>query len=216
MPTVIDAPSPKKARTEWDGPVSDELVKKKEEVEAVQTDEDAAKFIESMTEMLKMANNEEFSAEISNALDRVISGYSDPTGDASFGLLDMGVSSPTSNNMTLGDGLEFFDFSSYSRAFDDDIGSKAATPDLLQTTSANPSPGSGSETEATHAFGVPDTVTIVEPKTEDNVDGIDPLRLGIWKEIDGGEGAYHQPGDGWKWDGPMSTPDQPWAIVSQP
>ncbi|KAI0703825.1 hypothetical protein BC835DRAFT_1317755 [Cytidiella melzeri] len=219
LPAPIDAPSPKKARIDWDGPASAELMKKNEEVEAVQSDEDAAKFIENMTEMLKMASNDEFSAEISNALALVISGYSDTSiGDTGFGMLgDVGSSSPMTNSQPTGDGLEFFDFSSYSSAYDDDTGSKAVTPDLLQATSTNPSPRAGSENEHTvHVSNVPDTVTIVEPKADDGTVGLDPLRLGIWKEIDGGIGSYHQPGDGWKWDGHMPSSEQSWAIVSQP
>jgi hypothetical protein len=214
LPAPSDAPSPKKARTDWDGPASAELTQKKEEVDSIQTEDDATKFIESMTEMLRMhSTTAGLSAEVSHALAEVISGCDPSSGD--FGALgNFGPSSPAMSNLALGDGLEFFDFTRYSSAFDDDTGSKAVTPDLFQPTSAKPSPGSDSEREQMQVqtlSNVPDTATIVQPRSED-----DPLRLGIWGEIDGGIGSYHQPGDGWKWDEPMPTSEHPWAIVSQP
>lgn len=216
-PTPIDAPSPKKARTDWEGPVNGELAKRNQEADAVQTDDDAAKFFADMTDLLKMASSDgqEYSAEISDAIDKALQGYSDPTaGDGGFGLLsDVGASSDASNNLTLGDGFEFFDFTSYNNsASEDDAGSKAATPDLLQA-STGPSPESGSETDAAHP-PVDHSVRIAQLKGEVE-DGID-LGLSIWKEVDGGQGAYHHPSEGWKWDSPMPALDQPWAILPEP
>lgn len=217
MAGPVDAPSPKKARTDWDGPANAELAKKKEEVDALQSDEDAVKFFENMKDLLNMTSGDESAAEIANMINGIISDYNDPlSNDGGFGALgDVGTADPSANNSSLGDGLEFFDFNSYSSAFDDDTGSKAVTPDLLQTTSTNPSPRSGSETDHVQASNVPDTATIVEPKAHDGAVMIDPLRLGIWKEIDGA-GSYHSHGDDWKWDGHMPSSDMSWAIVSQP
>lgn len=216
-PTPVDAPSPKKARTDWEGPVNGEVAKRSQEADAVQTDDDAAKFFADMTDLLKMASSDgqEYSAEISDAIDKALQGYSDPTsGDGGFGLLsDVGVSSDASNNLGLGDGLEFFDFTSYNNsASEDDAGSKAATPDLLQA-SMGPSPESGSESEAAHP-PVDDSARIAEPKN-DVEEGIN-LGMGIWKEVDGGQGAYHHPSEGWKWDSPMPALEQPWAILAEP
>ena len=98
------------------------------------------------------------------------------------------------------DGSEFFDFSSF--VADDDLGSKAATPDLVQSTvGGGPSPGSGTGPEDVghHQPGL-DTAKIVDPKDGDDADA---LRLGFWKEVDGGEASYWQSADtNFKWDAP--------------
>ena len=103
--------------------------------------------------------------------------------------------------------IEFFDFTSYDALADDDSGSKAPTPELVPSSSANPSPESGSEADAVgHSLNV-------DLKIGDFLDLSDPLRLGPWKEIDGGEAAYHLQPD-WKWDSSMPISDQPWAVFT--
>lgn len=209
-PTVSDAPSPKKLKTEWDGPVSDEVTKKKEEIESIKTDEDANKFFETM--MQAMTASGPMAAEISEQIDQILQGCGASASD-NLGLLADPLMPPSpllnNNNSGLGDGLnEFFDFSLYG-AYEEESPSKVNTPDLVHPTSQNPSPGSTSETEVLQ--NGPDVAKIVDPKTEDGTD--DPLRLGIWKEIDGGQGAFHMPSDGWKFDGPMPTHEQPWSLL---
>jgi len=100
--------------------------------------------------------------------------------------------------------VEFFDFSSFGAGDEDDAGSKAETPDLISSSSTNPSPESGSEVDAAHQALTSDV------KSEDFSDH---LRLGVWKEVDGGESAYFHSGQ-WKWDSPMQSLDQPWAIFN--
>ncbi|KAK1229093.1 hypothetical protein PQX77_007855 [Marasmius sp. AFHP31] len=205
---------PKKFKQEWDGPPSEELIKKEEAVESIKTEEDATMFLEQMTQLIQMSNNEDggnsLSQDISETLDMILKGYSAaPDGDHGTGLSSMlggdlsgsgaGSSSPVKEEYELS---ELFDFSSYA-AHEDDAGSKANTPDLISTT--NPSPESGSETDPAHPASV-----LSETKLEEFSD---PLRLGGLKEIDGGESAFFQSNE-WKWDAPMTTLDQPWAIFN--
>ncbi|KAF8996578.1 hypothetical protein BDZ89DRAFT_1257565 [Hymenopellis radicata] len=76
--------------------------------------------------------------------------------------------------------------------------SRAATPDLVSSSSTNSSPESGSEVDTPHAH------TFSDLKTEEPAD---PLRLSTTKEVDGGESAYYQ-STAWKWDGsPMPRAD---------
>ena len=201
--TVIDAPSPKKTKTEWEGPESDALVKKRQEVEDANTDEDATKFLENMTEMFAMATSDgkEIPPEVSETLSQILSNF--PFEDAN-GLRGSSPALPLTS-----DGSEFFDFTMYGQ---EDHGSKAPTPDLLPTMSAKPSPSSGSDADSTHGPSTStDTATIVDSGIEDTFDGSDPLRSGMWTAIDGGEGSYWNVGP-WKWEGTMPTLEQPWAI----
>ena len=212
---VSSDPSPsKKPKTDWEGPESEELQQKKQAVEGVKTDEDATKFLENMTEMLAMVSGEgkQVPAEISDTLDQILSNLSDSvTGIGTLGDAS-GVRSSTppiaSNG---GDGLEYFDFSLYN---EDDRGSKAPTPDLVQTSSTNPSPGSDADSSHGPLSTVPDTARIADSKIEDELDGSDPLRLSFWSEVGGGEAAYFN-SDPWKWEGSMPTSDQPWAILDR-
>jgi hypothetical protein len=210
--------SPKRIKTEWDDPPSEELSKRKEQAENVKTEEDASAFFEQMSELIKLAatgeGQESLTSDISETLDMILKGYSsapdapEASGSSlmSLGLGDAGPrdSSPP-RKPSADEFVEFFDFSSFSTLEDDDAGSKAPTPDLVSSSSANPSPGS--EADATGHTSLTDI------KSEDTSEVSDPLRLGPWKEIDGGESAYYQ-SDNWKWDGPMSTLDQPWAIFN--
>ncbi|KAF8072116.1 hypothetical protein FPV67DRAFT_1411823 [Lyophyllum atratum] len=211
---VASEPSPpKRIKTEWEGPPSDVLKKKTEAVENVKTEEDASAFLEQMTELIKMAGEgqESLSSDISETLDMILKGYgtipegSDALALSSFGGLGESSMPSTSIKPPADEFVEFFDFSSFG-TIDDDNGddSKAPTPELVPSSSTNPSPESGSEADAAHHALLSST----EPKTEELPD---LLRLGPWKEIDGGESAYYQSGD-WKWDSPMPTQEQPWAI----
>jgi hypothetical protein len=200
--------SPKKLKTDWEGPESEELINKKQEVDGIKTDEDATKFLESMTEMLAMATSEgkEVPQEISDTLHQILNNF--PAVDvAAFG--DTASLRSSSPPLPLADGSEFFDFTLYS---EDDHGSKAPTPDLIGASSTNPSPGSGSETESTHGSStLPDTVRIVGQKADDDYQSTDHLRLGMWKEIDGGSRAAYYTADRWNWDGGM--PPLEWPIA---
>jgi hypothetical protein len=216
--SAANEPSPpKRIKTEWEGPPNEDLRKKNEAIENIKTEEDASAFLEQMTELIKMAAGEEgqesLTSDISDTLDMILKGIGatpdglDGRGMSSHGLGEssrMQTSSPPPANPPIDEFVEFFDFSSFGTMDDDDDGSKAPTPDLLSSSSTNPSPESGSEADAAHHALLAST----DIKTEDTPD---PLRLGTWKEIDGGESAYYQSSD-WKWDSPMPT--QEWAIFT--
>ncbi|KAG5651516.1 hypothetical protein H0H81_008353 [Sphagnurus paluster] len=207
--SAANEPSPpKRIKTEWEGPPSDALVKKAEAVENVKTEEDASAFLEQMTELIKRVGEgqESISSDISDTLEMILKGCgtvpeSSETALSSLSSLSgLGESNIPSSSSTKDEFIDFFDFSRYG-AGDDDNDDDSKTPDLLPSSSANsstnPSPESGTEADAGHHA----------PSSSDL------LRLGNWKEIDGGESAYYQSGD-WKWDSPMPTQEQPWAIFT--
>lgn len=117
-----------------------------------------------------------------------------------LGASNGGVSSPIKDEF-----VEFFDFSSYAAHEEDDTGSKANTPELISSSSTNPSPESGSEADPAHHATMQSEIKMEEFS--------DPLRLGTLKEIDGGESAYYQSNE-WRWDTAMNTQEQPWAIFN--
>ncbi|KAG6873246.1 hypothetical protein C0995_001266 [Termitomyces sp. Mi166 len=215
---VANEPSPpKRPKTEgeWGGPANEAVVTKKAEaVENMKTEEDASAFLEQMTEFIKMAGEgqEALSSDISETLDQILKGYgSVPDGTdtlhgfSSFGSLGEPSSQASTSKPHPDEFVEFFDFSSFTAADEEnDTDSKAPTPELSST---GPSPDSGSEADAAQHV-----LLSMEPvKTEELPD---LLRLGPWKEIDGGESAYYHTADGWKWDSPMPTLEQPWAIFN--
>ena len=218
---VANEPSPPKKvkMEEWDGQPSEALKKKTEAVENVKTEEDATAFLEQMTELIMAARGEgqeSLTSDISETLDMILKGYADG-GDGTHGMPSLGMGSEGDGGQTsppippADEFVEFFDFSSFGTLDDDDVGSKAPTPDMLSSSSTNPSPESNaSESDAAHHALLAATDPI--SKMEDN--GVmDLLRLGTLKEIDGGESAYFQPPD-WKWDGSMPALEQPWAGFS--
>ncbi|KAK0470025.1 uncharacterized protein EV420DRAFT_1257420 [Desarmillaria tabescens] len=216
-PSAANEPSPpKKAKTEWEGPPNDALKKREETVENIRTEEDASQFLEQMTELIKMAGEGQestLSSDISETLDMILKGYSAaPDGvDGTSTSSSVGEGSstgghePTPSIPSADEFVEFFDFSLFETEANDDEGSKAPTPDLVSSSSTNPSPESGSEADPAHH-----ALTFSDFKTDEPSD---PLRLGTFKEVDGGESAYYQSTE-WKWDGPMTTLDQPWAIFT--
>ncbi|KAF9059424.1 hypothetical protein BDP27DRAFT_1341465 [Rhodocollybia butyracea] len=208
---VANEPSPpKRAKTDWEGPISESLQKKNQAVENVKTEEDATQLLEQVTELIKMAPTEDqasLSSDISDTLELILKGYGGmPDSDASFSSLGLGESLdasssgsqlPSSNDFT-----EFFDFSLFPN--EEEYESKVGTPDLISSSSTNPSPESQADADPSHH-----ATALLDVKQEE----YDPLRLGTLKEIDGGESAYYQSTD-WKWDGTMTTLEQPWAIFN--
>lgn len=228
-PAADHAPSPKRQKTEWDGPPNEALVKKQKEVENIKTEEDAATFLEQMTELIQLANNgsdgESLNSQISETLDMVLrsmgsgSDMPDANGASSSSAgppTELSTSGRKSPKPCIPDEfIEFFDFSSFG-APDDDTESKAETPELMPPSSTDHSPESGSETDAQPASNLQLSTTHTKTdnlKAESPVDALhDPLRMGIWSEIDGGESMYYNNTDGWKWEGQMPSQDSPWAI----
>ncbi|RDX43784.1 hypothetical protein OH76DRAFT_1174999 [Lentinus brumalis] len=220
------APAAKKIKTEWDEPPSDAMSKRQQEADAVKTDDEAMKFFEQMTSWLNQVTSNEgesgesLKTEIADSLDEILKAYPSIPDDsglsslASSSFIDaitIGSSSPRLNASTV-DPADFFDFTSYGLP-EEEMGSKAATPDLLPASSSvGPSPGSASETEAhPPASTAADTAKIVDPKTEPS-EGVDSIPQELWRAIDGGESAFYNASDNWKWDQPMPAVDQPWAF----
>jgi hypothetical protein len=212
MPPVVSEPSPpKRAKTDWEGPISQSLQKKNQAVENIKTEEDASQFLEQMTELIKMAPSEEqasLSSDISDTLEQILRGYggapdSDANTFSSLGLVEVGGSMEASTSqLPQNDLTEFFDFSLFPN--EEEYESKVGTPDLISSSSTNPSPESQADADPAHH-----ATALLDIKQEE----YDPLRLGGLKEIDGGESAYYQSTD-WKWDGQMATLEQPWAIFN--
>lgn len=183
------------------------MKKKNEAVLNIKSDADASNFLEQMTELIKAASNGDnptsINSDIAETLDEILKQYKDGDEHDPLSLLGLGEQGdPPADEF-----VEFFDFSSFAALGDEDNGSKAPTPDLVSSSSTNPSPESGSEADPAHHSQSSSTSSI---KTEDYPD---LLRLGPWKEIDGGESAYYQAGD-FKWDSPIPTLEQPWAIFT--
>ena len=216
--TVANEPSPpKRLKTEWDSAPSEALRKKNEAIDSIKTEEDASVFLEQMTaELIKMAANgedqESLSSDISDTLEMILKGYG-PIPDIS-GAMSLGESSTAreqSSPAPLMDSFdEFFDFS-FGAVDDDENNSKAPTPDLVSSSSTNPSPESNHEVDAANHGLSSSSLSAMEIKTEEQPDH---LRLGTWKEIDHGEATYYNPTTEWKWDSPMPSHEQPWAIFN--
>jgi len=218
-PAVINEPSPpKRQKTEWEGPPSEVIKARAEQVENVKTEEDGAAFLEQMTELFKMAagndGQDTLTSDFSETLDTIFKGFGASTEEnttalSSLGMGDGNITQPQDGAPPVVDEfVEFFDFSSFGTMDEDDAGSKAETPDLISSSSTNPSPESNAEVDATHQAPAVSS----DIKSEDFTDH---LRLGAWKEVDGGESAYFNSGQ-WKWDGSMQSMDQqqPWAIFN--
>lgn len=214
---VSNAPSPKKAKTEWEGEMSEALVKKQQEPDNIKTEDDAAAFFDRMKELFAMTatTDNEIHHDIASSLDQILAGVAQEPADAAATAAALAVHGPgdtgpppTALSPHMGPAndafLEFIDFSSFTDLGDEDSDSKAPTPDLVPSSEANPSPESGSEGDSLGS-GSPDKAKIEESS--------DPLRLGSLREIDGGESAYYQT-DNWKWEGSMHTVDQPWAMFT--
>ena len=200
LPLVNDEQGPsKRMKSEWDGPADEALLKKTEAVENVKTEEDATSFLEQMSELLRSAvtdGDESTAPNLSDTLDMILKGYNSmpdaPEGSTSASHTADTNSASVAAAMASAD--EFFDFSSFID--DDESASKADTPDLVPSSSTNPSPESEADPAHHHSplHGFEDH---------------DPLALGTFKEIDGGETAYYQATD-WKWEGSMPSVD--WAV----
>lgn len=202
---VANEPSPpKRSKTEWESPPSEESRKKQEAVDNIKTEEDASQFLEQMTEYIKQTAEHE-ATDISETLDMILKGYPNPGGSyENMSMVELGAGREAS---PMPDPI-FDQFIDFSFGVIDDDDSKAPTPDLISSSSTNTSPESNHEADPSHHTLT--STSSSELKTEDTSDF---LRLGPWKDIDGGEAPYYQSNE-WKWDSPMPTIEQPWAIFN--
>ncbi|PIL29872.1 hypothetical protein GSI_08079 [Ganoderma sinense ZZ0214-1] len=209
-------PSAKKIRTDWDDAPSDAPPKR--DAEGVRTEEDPVKLLEQMSSWLEGDGQDHLRTEIAESLDEILRAYPVAADDGmSLSFMDsINVAGCSSPKPAAIDPAEFFDFTLYGLP-EEDAGSKADTPDLVQASSSvGPSPGSASETEvhlpASASTGA-DTAKIADPKGEPPSGG-DSMSQDLWRAIDGGESAFYNSSDNWKWDQTMQPLDQPWAIYS--
>ncbi|KAI6037669.1 hypothetical protein EDC04DRAFT_2701482 [Pisolithus marmoratus] len=211
------APSPKKIRTEWEGEPSEALVKRQQQFENVKTEEDTIAFLDQMKELLAISARADSSVhnDIAVSLGEILAGVSQEPEDTAATAAALSAARefgqpPTALSPHPGPVIdafgEFFDFSSCTTLEDEESDSKAPTPELVPSAEANPSPESGSDADP--LAGSPG-----KTKIEDSSDHIDLLRLGILRDIDGGEAAHYQ-SDQWKWEGTMQMSDQPWAMLT--
>lgn len=217
QPESMGAPSPKKVKTEdWEAEPSDGIAKRDREVDNINTDEDANAFMDRMKELVAMTASTDAGVydDIAHTLDRILQGAAqDPTHIAtsafasSIGGPLSELSPPAAPNDAF---LEFHEFIDYSRftTLEDEEDSKAPTPELVTSSSTNPSPQSNPDADQSQVALSPGKTKIEEPRESNH---LDLLHMGSFKEIDGGESAYYQPSD-WKWEGTMPTLEQPWAI----
>ncbi|TFK50042.1 hypothetical protein OE88DRAFT_1736329 [Heliocybe sulcata] len=221
-----NAPSPpKKAKTEWEEQPSQETTKRQEAAENIETDEDALAFFNQIQDLIEkqIGSNGALPSECSETLDGIIKGYSgdsigpDLSGSSGIaGALDPSsllVSSPDLAQRTSVDNFDaFFDFSSFS-ALDEEVSvSKAPTPDLVASSSAKPSPESGTDEPGGQGVGASMTTPKIAEATVDDLSYLNgPLRLGIFGEVDGGESLFYS-SENWKWEGVMPSSEPAWAI----
>ena len=186
MPQPSSEPSPgKKPKTEWEGTPNEELAKKQQEVKvAGQTDEDATKFWQKTIDMLVMATSDggQVPTEVTDTIEQILSVLPEGSGGPPENFPRDPSPPPATADILFPDN-DWFDWTSYN---EDDRGSKPNTPDLVAPPSTNASPAS--EPEAGHGpSNAHDSVRIADPsRSDDDVEAQDPLRMGIWTEIDGG------------------------------
>ncbi|KAL1936959.1 hypothetical protein VTO73DRAFT_3254 [Trametes versicolor] len=178
----------KKIKMEFDEPPSDVLAKRQAEADAVQTDEEAIKFFEQMSNWLNQVTSEDdgqdsLKTHIADHLDEILKAYPDMSDDSALsslagtnflGGITIGSSSPRQSAVT--------------------VDPSTSHP----TGSRRKIRGSASETEG-HPSGSfsTDTAKIAEPKGESSEDTI-PHDL--WRAFDGGESAFYNASDNLKWD----------------
>ncbi|OJA07852.1 hypothetical protein AZE42_10212 [Rhizopogon vesiculosus] len=219
QPESFGAPSPKKVKTEdWEEEPSEAFVNRHQEVDSIKTEEETIAFLDRMKELVAISASTDTGVydDITHTLERILQGASqDPTNIAtpafasSIGPPLSELSPPAGPpNDAFSEFHEFIDFSSFT-TLEDEEETKAPTPDLVSSSSTNPSPQSNPDADQSHqGASSPDKTKVEEPRESNH---LDLLHIGAFKEIDGGESAYYQPPD-WKWEGPMTTLDPAWAI----
>lgn len=208
--TAAPVASPKRTKTDWEGPPSNTQEQRaKAAEEAPKDDEAASEFVDDM--MRQFAQFEGDATPLVSGINAILATVMPGAAGADGAVGASGLEGDSTD--ILGDDL--FDFSQYLD-FDAGLGTGTvgATPELVHGSSANPSPESGSEAEGAANAAPASSASDKTPGSLDLGFGAldDPLHIGAWSEIDGGETSYYHGGVGWRWDAPMPTTDQPWAI----
>ena len=215
----------KKLKTEWDDTRDTEPTKAQVEAESIKTTGQSEKFYSDMTQLLELTSTgshlpPELQETLAQLVKTVGSSSDIPESAFSGSAVDLaGTGSAGGGGGAGGDepkmeanDADFFSFLDFS-TFQD---GKPETPDLVPHSSTNPSPESGAGSEAEHpppasggsAAGAASSAQPpggdsaknggggeTEPKVGVYDSDRDPLGLGIWDQIDGGEGAYYNTSD---------------------
>lgn len=214
-----DAGTPaKRIRGEWDDTPDPEPSKVQQEIDSIKTPEKAEQFYKDMSQLMEILQNPNdgnsagLDPDIFETLATVAAScMSQDSSDHAFNSEPNGKDSSPKLGALGVDALfnEFLDFTSFPQ--DDE---KIDTPDLIPSSSTNPSPESNAEADnhppMLSAAGS-DGGKAVDVKAEQSLDLSDPLRLSIWGELDGGESGYYTSDLPWKWDGSSSS-ENSWAI----
>lgn len=218
-PAAVNEPSPpKRIKTEWTSPQSEAARIKNEAVESIKTEDEAGAWFTQVTDFIKsLAQNgtsgQEITTDISDALDMLLKCPNPVEGiDASLvfgessaaGAAREGSPSAGGGNDTF---EEYIDFS-FGTLDDEETNSVAPTPDMVSSSSTNPSPESNHDPDTT-TNQYTSLTTLADAKDDQQ----DPLALSVWKDIDGGETSYYQ-SIGWKWDSMMPSLEPSWPIMN--
>lgn len=189
----------KKARTEWDPPARGEPAPERPNEENVQTGEEASRLLEQFMELYTQVSTstDGVSPDITASFDTIVN-FKLASGSS------MGLRSPDLGaGSTLDDFSNFFDFPGCDEAKD--------TPDLVTTSSANPSPESaGSETDG-HAADLIARARGMDGRSRSPLDQAiaDRTRCSYYQGVeDGAESAYFNG----MWDSALINPDTLWVI----
>lgn len=213
-----DEPSPKRQkRVDWDGPPNEDMEKRQQEVDGIESKQDVQAYLAHTTEDVLVSGNAEGSEgpsdDLPETLQELFKGVpifevpdSFPGPSAESATIP---SSPKLSDNAL-DLLDFFDFSQCEPDEPVASTSKIDTPDLVHGSSTNPSPESVAETPKGDNGAIASSRSKDAIKIED-ISGSNPLALGVWGEINGGEPAYFDHPTH-KWEGEMPVMDVPWAM----
>jgi hypothetical protein len=188
---VPSTPSPKRVKPESP---NEETWTRDEHSEDVKTDEQALSLFERVTKFIDEAP--EFDEAASNSLDEILRDIDTIAPSSSI----LGDLPPVSPQLQINSFEEFIDYS----ALDD-----APTPDLIASSSVNPSPESVSDQDHLQSGRAcsPQMFNV------EAGDAYELLRPTVLKDIAGGDTMFHQ-AQGWKWEGELETEDsdQEWTI----
>lgn len=214
--TATDEPSPKRLkRVDWDGPPNEDLEKRQQEVDNLETKQDVQAYLARATEdfLVSGEGSEGPSDDLPKTLQELFKGVpifevpdSFPGPSAESSTIP---SSPKPSDNAL-DLLDFFDFSQCEPDEPVASTSKIDTPDLVHASSTNPSPESAAETPGRENGVIASSRAKDAIKIED-IGVPNPLALSVWAEIKGGEPAYFDH-PSYKWEGDMQVLDVPWAM----
>jgi len=214
-----DAGTPaKRVKGEWDETPDAGPSNMQKEIENIKTPEKAAQFYKDMSQLMEILQNPNDSnsagldSDILETLATVAASCISQEGSDHVLSSELNGKDSSPKLGTSGvDALfnEFLDFTSFTQ--DDE---KIDTPDLIPSSSTNPSPESNAETDShpsTLSMTGGEVGNAADIKFELPADHSDLQRLGIWGELDGGESSYYTSDSMWKWDGSSSS-ESSWAI----